>query len=430
MQGLKKGPLSRKGRVNMLREDELLIGLDVGTTKICVVVARFTEGKVNIVGIGSHPSTGLRKGVVVNMDSTVNSIKKAVEEAELMAGIKIDSCLAGIGGAHIKSFNSNGVVAIKDKEVRTDDITRAIDAAKAVAIPADRELIHVIPQEFIVDDQDGIKNPIGITGVRLEVKVHIVTGSVSSAQNIIKCCRLAGLSVDDIILGQLASSEATLTPEEKEIGVALVDIGGGTSDIAVFSNGSIKYTSVLPFGGNNITNDIGIGLRTPLDDAEKIKKKYGCAFSNMVGANETIEVPSVGGRKPRTLMRKTLADIIEPRVEEISSLIYEEIKKSGSEKLLASGVVITGGCANLEGIPELAENIFNLPARRGYPIGVGGLVDVVNNPIYATGVGLILYGFKNTNVKRRRFGKGGTFKTLLNRTKLLNRMREWFKEIF
>jgi cell division protein FtsA len=385
---------------------------------------------VNIVGIGSHPSTGLRKGVVVNMDSTVNSIKKAVEEAELMAGIKIDSCLAGIGGAHIKSFNSNGVVAIKDKEVRTDDITRAIDAAKAVAIPADRELIHVIPQEFIVDDQDGIKNPIGITGVRLEVKVHIVTGSVSSAQNIIKCCRLAGLSVDDIILGQLASSEATLTPEEKEIGVALVDIGGGTSDIAVFSNGSIKYTSVLPFGGNNITNDIGIGLRTPLDDAEKIKKKYGCAFSNMVGANETIEVPSVGGRKPRTLMRKTLADIIEPRVEEISSLIYEEIKKSGSEKLLASGVVITGGCANLEGIPELAENIFNLPARRGYPIGVGGLVDVVNNPIYATGVGLILYGFKNTNVKRRRFGKGGTFKTLLNRTKLLNRMREWFKEIF
>jgi len=411
----------------MLRDDELLIGLDIGTTKICVVVAKATEGKVNIIGIGSHPSTGLRKGVVVNMDSTVNSIKKAVEEAELMAGIKIESCLAAIGGAHIKSFNSNGVVAIKDKEVRPDDITRAIDAAKAVAIPADRELIHVIPQEFIIDDQDGIKDPIGITGVRLEVKVHIVTGSVASAQNIIKCCRLAGLTVDDIILGQIASSEATLTPEEKEIGVAIVDIGGGTSDIAVFTNGSLKYTSVLPFGGNNITNDIGIGLRTPLEEAEKIKKRYGCAFSNMVGANETIEVPSVGGRKPRTLMRKTLADIIEPRVEEIASLIYEEIKKSGSERLLASGVVITGGCANLEGITELAENVFNLPTRRGYPIGVGGLVDVVNNPIYSTGVGLLLYGFKNSKGRKRRFVKSGSF---FGKRTILKRIQDWFKEIF
>jgi len=414
----------------MVIEDGLLVGLDIGTTKICVVVARVTEGKVNIIGIGSHPSTGLRKGVVVNMDSTVNSIKKAVEEAELMAGIKIDSCLVGIAGAHIKSFNSNGVVAIKDKEVRPDDVARAIDAAKAVAIPADRELIHVIPQEYIIDDQDGIRDPIGITGVRLEVKTHIVTGSVSSAQNIIKCCKLAGLNVDDIILGQLASSEATLTPEEKEIGVALVDIGGGTSDIAVFINGAIKFTSVLPYGGNNITNDIAIGLRTPLEEAEKIKKKYGCAFANMIGANETIEVPSVGGRKPRTLMRKTLADIIEPRVEEISSLIYQEIKKSGSERLLASGVVITGGCANLEGIAELAENIFNLPARRGYPIGLGGLVDVVNNPIYATGVGLLVYGFKNSKIRKRGFKKATRFKDFLNSRKLLNRMRDWFKEIF
>jgi cell division protein FtsA len=414
----------------MATEDGFLVGLDIGTTKICVVVAKVAEGKVNIVGIGSHPSTGLRKGVVVNMDSTVNSIKKAVEEAELMAGIKIDSCLVGIAGAHIKSFNSNGVVAIKDKEVRRDDVARAIDAAKAVAIPADRELIHVIPQEYIIDDQDGIKDPIGITGVRLEVKTHIVTGSVSSAQNIIKCCKLAGLNVDDVILGQLASSEATLTPEEKEIGVALVDIGGGTSDIAVFLNGSIKFTSVLPFGGNNITNDIAIGLRTPLEEAEKIKKKYGCAFANMIGANETIEVPSVGGRKPRMLMRKTLADIIEPRVEEISSLIYQEIKKSGAERLLASGVVVTGGCANLEGIPELAENIFNLPARRGYPIGLGGLVDVVNNPIYATGVGLLVYGFKNSRIRKRAFAKGTHFKDFLNSRKLLNRMRDWFKEIF
>lgn len=414
----------------MLRDDDLLVGLDIGTTKICVVVGKVVDGKISIIGIGSHPSTGLRKGVVVNMDSTVNSIKKAVEEAELMAGITINSCLAGIGGAHIKSFNSNGVVAVKDKEVKTDDIIRAIDAAKAVAIPADRELIHVIPQEFIVDDQDGIKDPIGITGVRLEVKVHIVTGSISSAQNVIKCCKLAGLEVGDIVLGQLASSEATLTPEEKEIGVALVDTGGGTSDIAIYSNGSITYTSVLPFGGNNITNDIAIGLRTPLEEAEKIKKKYGCAFAGMIGANETIEVPSVGGRKPRTLQRKTLADIIEPRVEEISSLIYEEIKKSGLERLLASGVVLTGGCANLEGIPELVENIFNLPARRGYPIGVGGLTDVVNNPIYSTGVGLLLYGFKNSKTSGRGYGQGRAFKRLFGGQKLLSRMREWFKEIF
>ena len=414
----------------MVKDDEFIVGLDIGTTKICVVVGRAAEGKVSIVGIGSHPSTGLRKGVVVNMDSTVNSIKKAVEEAELMAGIKIDSCLAGIGGAHIKSFNSNGVVAIKDKEVRPDDIERAIDAAKAVAIPADRELIHVIPQEFIVDDQDGIKDPVGITGVRLEVKVHIVTGNISSAQNIIKCCRLAGLSVNDIILGQLASADATLTEEEEEIGAALVDIGGGTSDIAIYSNGSIKYTSVLPFGGNNITNDIAIGLRTPIDDAEKIKKKYGCAFSSMVGANETIEVPSVGGRKSRTLQRKTLADIIEPRVEEVAELIYEEIKKSGQEKLLASGVIITGGCANLEGMPELAESIFNLPSRRGSPIGVGGLVDVVNNPSYATGVGLLLYGFKHSKGSRRGFNAGKSIKRLFGGHKLLEKMSEWFKEIF
>ena len=414
----------------MKEEEQFLVGLDIGTTKICVVVGKASEDKVNIIGIGSHPSTGLRKGVVVNMDSTVNSIKKAVEEAELMAGIKIDSCLAGIGGAHIKSFNSNGVVAIKDKEVRPDDIDRAIDAAKAVAIPADRELIHVIPQEFIVDDQDGIKDPVGITGVRLEVKVHIVTGSISSAQNIIKCCKLAGLSVDDVILGQLASAEAMLTPEEKEIGVAVVDIGGGTSDIAVYANGTIKYTSVLPFGGNNITNDIAIGLRTPIDDAEKIKKKYGCAISNLVGQNETIEVPSVGGRKPRTLQRKTLADIIEPRVEEVSSLIYDEIKKSGLEKLLASGVVLTGGCSNLDGLPEMAENIFNLPARKGDPIGVGGLIDVVNNPSYATAVGLLLFGFKEGRGKKRGFDAARSMRRLFSNQRLLTKMSEWFKEIF
>lgn len=427
---MRRAPLFRKGRCDMVRDDEMLVGLDIGTTKICVVVAKVAEGKVNIVGIGSHPSTGLRKGVVVNMDSTVSSIKKAVEEAELMAGLKIDSCIAGISGAHVKSFNSNGVVAIKDKEVRPDDVARAIDAAKAVAIPADRQVLHVIPQEFIIDDQDGIKDPIGITGVRLEVKVHIVTGSVASAQNIIKCCRLAGLNVEDIVLSQIASAEATLSPEEKEIGAALIDMGGGTSDIAVFANGSIKYTAVLPFGGNNITNDIAIGLKTPLEEAEKIKKKFGSAFASIIGENETIEVPSVGGRKPRTLKRKTLADIIEPRVEEICNMLYEEIKKSGAEKLLASGVILTGGCANLDGIVELSENIFNLQTRIGYPTGVGGLVDVVNNPIYATGVGLLICGYKNPGVKRPKFEKGRAIKNIYTGPNILKRMKEWFKEIF
>jgi cell division protein FtsA len=410
----------------MAEDGAFLVSLDVGSTKICMVVARIVDNKVNIAGIGSHPSTGLRKGVVVNIDSTVGSMKKAIEEAELMAGIKIAGCLASVAGAHIKSFNSNGVVAVKDKEVRKDDVTRAIDAAKAVAIPADRELIHVIPQEYIVDDQDGIKDPLGMSGVRLEVKVHIVTGSVTSTQNIVKCCYLAGLSVEDLILGQLASSEATLTPEETEIGVAVVDIGGGTSDIAVYANGAIRHTAILPFGGSHVTNDIAIGLRTPVDEAEKIKKRYGCALSKMVGANETIEVPSVGGRKPRTLMRKTLADIIEPRVEEILSLIHEEIKKSGYEKLLASGVVLTGGCANLEGIVELAETVFSLPVRKGLPIGVGGLVDVVNNPIYATGVGLILHGMEES--KSKSYERREIFKKL--REKGLGRIKRIFDEIF
>ena len=406
-----------------------LVSLDVGSTKICVVVARVVDEKVHIVGIGSHPSTGLRKGVVVNIDSTVNSIKKALEEAELMAGIKIGACLTGIAGAHIKSFNSNGVVAVKDKEVRKDDIARAIDAAKAVPISADRDLLHVIPQEYIVDDQDGIKDPIGMSGVRLEVKVHIVTGSISSAQNLVKCCYLAGLSVDDLILGQIASAEATLTPEETEIGVALVDIGGGTSDLAVYANGSIRYTSILPFGGHHITNDIAIGLRTPVDEAEKIKKKFGCALSKTVGANETIEVPSVGGRKPRTLFRKTLADIIEPRVEEIMTLVHEEIRKSGYEKLLASGVVLTGGCANLDGIVELAEGIFSLPVRKGYPIGIGGLVDVVNNPIYATGVGLILHAYQENKWRKGGYEKRETLRKLLDK-RLLKKVKELFKEFF
>ena len=413
----------------MGEEGSVLVSLDIGTTKVCVVVARVVEGKVNIAGIGSSPSTGLRKGVVVNIDTTVTSIKKAIEEAELMAGIKINGCLAGIAGAHVQSFNSNGVVAIKDKEVRRDDISRAIDAAKAVPIPSDRQLLHVIPQEFIVDDQDGIRDPIGMSGVRLEVRVHIVTGTTSSAQNIVKCCNLAGLQVEELVLAQLASSEAALTPEETEIGVGLVDIGGGTSDLAVYTSGSIRYTAVLPFGGNHITNDIAIGLRTPIEEAEKIKKKYGCALTKMIGANETIEVPSVGGRKPRTLMRKTLADIIEPRAEEILSMIYEELRKSGSEKLLASGVVLTGGCANLEGVVELAESAFGLPVRRGYPVGIGGLVDVVNNPIYATGVGLVLHAYRHDKLAKGGYEKRETFKKMLDKG-LVKKAKDLFKDIF
>lgn len=413
----------------MVRDEEVIVGVDIGTTKICVIVSRITEGKLNIIGIGSHPSTGLRKGVVVNMDGTISSIKKAVHEAELMAGIKITSCVASIGGAHIKSFNSNGVVAIKENEVKEHDMQRAIDAAKAVAIPADRQILHVIPQEYIVDDQDGIKNPLGIQGVRLEVKVHIITGSISAVKNVLKCLKVAGLEVEDLVLSQIASSEATLSSEEKEIGVALIDIGGGTSDIAIFSKGSISYTSVVPFGGNNITNDIAIGLRTPLEEAEKIKKKHGCAYSAMIGANETIEVPSVGGRKPRVLMRKTLADIIEPRVEEIGKIIYEEIKKSGTEKILASGAVITGGTANLEGIVELFENVFgNMPVRTGYPQGVGGLVDVINNPMYASGVGLVLYEFRKLSQKREK--KRGGLKYFMETKNLIHRMKMWFKETF
>lgn len=415
----------------MIRDEEIIVGLDVGTTKICVVVAKIAEGKVNIIGIGSHPSTGLRKGVVVNMDSTVNSIKKAVEEAELMAGIKIDACVVGVAGAHVKSLGSNGVVAIREKEVTQEDITRATDAAKAVRISADRKIIHVIPQEYIVDDQDGIRDPVGISGVRLEVKVHIVTGSVSAEQNIIKCCRLAGLEVDEVILNQLASSEATLTPEEKEIGVALVDMGGGTADIAVYSTGSIKYTSILSLGGHNITNDIAIGLRTPLEEAEKIKKKYGSAYATMVSTDEQIDVPSVGGRKPRTLKRKTLADIIEPRAEEICGLVAEEIRRSGYEKLLASGVVLTGGCANLEGIVELAEGVFNLPTRRGDPIGISGLADVVRNPIYATAVGLILYSHKYSKGKRRYHQKkSDSIMKIMNKNAIVTRVTKWFKDFF
>ena len=408
----------------MGKRDPLVVGLDIGTTKICAVVGEVVEGQVNIIGLGTFPSKGLRKGVVINIESTVQSIKKAVEEAELMAGCHITSVYAGIAGGHIRGINSHGVIAVKNREIGPNDVKRVIDAASAVAIPMDREVIHIIPQEYVVDDQDGIKDPVGMSGVRLEGRVHIITGAITSAQNIIKCANRAGLDVDDIVLEQLGSSDAVLTPEEKELGVAIIDIGGGTTDLVIFVNGAIKHTAVISLAGSHITSDISMGLRTPLEEAEKIKKRYGCSLASMVRKDETIEVPSVGGRKPRILSRQTLAEIIEPRVEEILSLVHSEMLKTGYANLIASGMILTGGSAILEGIPELAEQVFNLPVRRGAPIGIGGLVDLVNSPMYATGVGLVLYGSRNKAQSRFRVGEKNIF------SKVTHRMREWIGEFF
>jgi len=406
------------------KRENLIVGLDIGTTKICAIVGALTDEGLDIVGIGTSPSRGLRKGVVINIESTVNAIRKAIQEAELMAGCEIKSVFAGIAGGHIKGINSQGVIAIKNREVTNEDVRRVIDAAKALAIPMDREVIHILPQEFIIDDQDGIKEPLGMSGVRLEARVHIVTGAVASAQNIIKSCNKAGVDVGDIVLEQLASSEAVLTPDEKDLGVALVDIGGGTTDIAIFVDGAIKHTSVLSLGGNHLTNDIAVGLRTPTAEAEKIKQASGCCLSSMVGKDETIEVPSVGGREPRILSRQLLAEILEPRVEEIFTLVNREIVKSGFEDLIASGVVLTGGSAILPGMPELAEQIFDLPVRRGVPSDIGGLSDVVNSPIYATGVGLVKYGSRNMQTRNFVIGQENLF------DRVTRRMKEWFGEFF
>ncbi len=408
----------------MAKKDEFVVGLDIGTTKICAIVGEVNEDGIDVVGIGSHPSKGLRKGVVVNIDSTVSSIKNAIEEAELMAGSEISSVFAGISGGHIKGINSHGIVAIKNKEVCDADVERVIDASQAVSIPLDREVIHVIPQQYLVDEQDGVRDPIGMSGVRLEARVHIVTGAVTSAQNIIKCCNRAGLNVNDIILQQLASSEASLAIDEKELGVVLVDIGGGTTDIAIYSNGSVTHTSVLAIGGNHLTNDIAVGLRTPAHEAERIKLKYGCAMAGMVHKDETIEVPSVGGRNPRVLSRQILAEIVEPRMEEVFTLVQQEIVRSGCEDMIAAGVVLTGGTSAMEGVPELAEQVFNLPVRRGAPKGVGGLVDVVRSPIYATGVGLVQVGSKSTENKRFKIKDKNIY------SKVRGRMKEWLGEMF
>ena len=408
----------------MAKKTNVIVGLDLGTTKTCVIVGEITDQGVDIIGIGSYPSEGLRKGVVVNIDSTVEAIKKAVDEAEHMSGCEISSVYAGIAGGHIKGQNSLGIVAVKGREVDEEDVQRAIEASKAIAIPTDREILHTLPQNFIVDDQDGIRDPVGMSGVRLEAKVHIVTGAVTSIQNIVKSVNRVGLEINEIILEQIASSEAVLSNDEKDLGVALIDIGGGTTDIAVFTAGSVKHTAILPVGGNYLTSDIATGLRTPLADAEKIKIKYGCAFSALIAKEETIEVPSVGGREPREVSRQILGRIVAPRMEEILTLAYKEIVKSGYEDILAAGVVLTGGTALLEGITELAEQIFNMPVRRGRPVGIGGLNDVVNSPMYATGVGLVLYGSKHISKNAFIQGSGSLF------VNMFKKIKKWFLEFF
>ncbi|HEX7047840.1 MAG TPA: cell division protein FtsA [Gammaproteobacteria bacterium] len=404
-------------------DKQLIVGLDVGTSKVVAIVGEVKpDNSIEIIGIGSHPSRGLKKGVVVNIESTVQSIQRAVEEAELMAGCQINSIYAGIAGSHVKSLNSHGIVAIRDKEVTSGDVERVIDAARAVAIPADQKILHILPQEFIIDEQDGIKEPVGMSGVRLEAKVHMVTGAVSAAQNIIKCVRRCGLEVDDLILEQLASSYSVLTEDEKDLGVCIVDIGGGTTDVAVFTDGSIRHTAVIPIAGDQVTNDIAVALRTPTHFAEEIKIKYACALPQLANPDETIEVPSVGERPPRRLARQTLAEVVEPRYEELFSLVQAELRRSGFEDVIAAGIVLTGGSAKMEGAIELAEEVFHMPVRLGIPQHVSGLSDVVRNPIHATGVGLLLFAAQGASGGERHVGVGVN--------SVWQRMKDWFQGNF
>ena len=404
---------------------DLIVGLDIGTSKVLALVGEVgADGAIEVLGVGSQPSRGLKKGVVVNIESTVQSIQRAVEEAELMAGCEIHSVFAGIAGSHVRSLNSHGVVAIRDREVTHGDVGHVIDAAKAVAIPADQKILHVLPQEFIVDGQEGIRDPIGMSGVRLESKVHIVTGADSAAQNIEKCIKRCGLEVEDVVLEQLASSFAVLTDDEKDLGVCMIDIGGGTTDIAVFAEGAIRHTAVIPIAGDQVTNDIAVSMRTPTQHAEEIKIRYACALSQLANADETIEVPSVGERPARRLARQTLAEVVEPRYEELFALVRDELRRSGFEELIVAGVVLTGGSARMEGAVELAEEVFHLPVRLGLPQQVQGLIDVVRTPMHATGVGLLLYARDNLLPVRRTHARGGSAKTTLAR------MRTWFQGNF
>lgn len=410
-------------------KSESIVGLDIGTTKICVVVGHLNDdGEIEIVGFGTHPSTGLRGGVVVNIDATVESIGRAVEDAQLMAQEEITRCFVGIAGGHIKSFNAQGAVRVEGDEVSESDVERALDAARAaVTIPMDREILHVIPRSYIVDDQDGVDKPVGMFGRRLEAEVHVVTGAMTSAQNLVKSCHRAGLEVADIVLEPLASSESVLTPEEKELGVALIDSGGGTTDLAIFYRKGVWYTSVLPLGGQAVTSDLSIGLRTPIAEAERIKRRHGCARSTLVDEGEMIEVPSVGGRPPRELSRQILAGIIEPRQREIYALLREDIERSGYADFIAAGAVLTGGASCIEGAEETAEAVFQMPVRIGRPTGVTGLVEVVSNPSYATGVGLVRYGAKASS-QDAYFHPDNDGDGFLSG--LTARMRSWFEKIF
>ncbi|MFN4291157.1 MAG: cell division protein FtsA [Pseudomonadota bacterium] len=404
-----------------MADKKLIVGLDIGTSKVVAIVGEIsTDGEIQIIGLGSHPSRGLKKGVVVNIESTVQSIQRAVEEAALMAGCEIHSVYTGIAGSHVRSLNSHGIVAIRDQEVTYDDVLRVIDAARAVAIPADQKILHVLPQEFIIDNQEGIREPVGMSGVRLEAKVHIVTGAVSAAQNIVKCIRRCGLEVDEIILEQVASSYAVLTEDEKDLGVCLVDIGGGTTDIAIFTGGAIRHTHVIPIAGDQVTNDIAVALRTPTQHAEEIKVKYACALKQLTSLDDTIEVPGMGEREPRRLSRQILADVVEQRYEELFQLIQAELRRSGFEELIASGIVLTGGAAKMQGVIELAEEVFHVPVRLGVPQYVSGLSEVVRNPIYATGVGLLLYGQQQLALPRSSASVDDKFGSVLAK------MKKWF----
>jgi cell division protein FtsA len=406
----------------------VIAGLDVGTTKICCVIAEWSPvGNLDIIGVGTSPSRGLRKGVVVNIDSTVESIKQAVADAEEMAGLEIASVIAGVAGGHIRGVNSRGVVAVsgKHREVSQTDIDRALEAARTINLPQDREVIHVLPQTFVVDDQDGVKEPLGMSGVRLEVEVHLVTGATTSVRNVVRSVNRAGLAVQDLVLEPLASSEAVLSSEEKELGILLIDLGGGTTDVALFRDGAVWYTGILPLGGDHISNDIAVGLRTPTSDAEELKKRHGCALTAMVREDETVEVPSVGGRKARQLSRHVLSEIIQPRVEEIFTLVARDLARAGLEDVAAAGVVVTGGTCIMRGVPELCEQVFDVPARRGAPVGLSGLADVVQSPIYATGVGLALYGARGHGAAAPPDPTEGSFTQRLGR-----RVREWLGELF
>jgi len=406
------------------RKERYLVGVDVGTSKVAALVGEIVdEQNLDIVGVGVAESKGIRRGVVVNLEAAVESIRKAIEEAELMAGVEIDSVFLGLSGPHVKGFNSRGVVAVagKNREISREDVRRAIDAAKAVALPSGREILHVLPQDFVVDEQDGIGDPVGMTGARLEVNVHIVTGSSTSIQNVVACVNRAGVSVVDTVLGSLAASEAVLTPDEKELGVTLVDIGGGTTDVAIFERGSLWHTGVIGVGGDHFTNDVAVGLRTPVPEAEKVKRKHGCALAAMVDDEETIEVASVGGRRPRVMARRILAEILQPRAEEIFNLVWDEIRRAGYEKSLNSGIVLTGGAALLDGVAEVAEQIFDLPIRRGCPADFGGLVDHINSPAFATAAGLLRYGQRAQVNEGAHAGAMGW---------LTGRVRGLFKEFF